>query len=118
MFRKLRGMFSNDLSIDLGTANTLIYVRDKGIVLNEPSVVALRNETGQKRVAAVGLEAKRMLGRTPGNITAIRPMKDGVIADFQASEHMIKEFIKTVQHHYNSIEKTLAGLRHINISLL
>ena len=79
-FRKLRGVFSNDLSIDLGTANTLIYVRDKGIVLNEPSVVALRSESGQKRVAAVGLEAKRMLGRTPGNITAIRPMKDGVIA--------------------------------------
>ncbi len=82
MFRKLRGIFSNDLSIDLGTANTLIYVRDKGIVLNEPSVVALRNESGVKRVAAVGLDAKRMLGRTPGNITAIRPMKDGVIADF------------------------------------
>lgn len=86
MFRKLRGVFSNDLSIDLGTANTLIYVRDKGIVLNEPSVVALRNESGQKRVAAVGIEAKRMLGRTPGNINAIRPMKDGVIADFFVTE--------------------------------
>jgi rod shape-determining protein MreB len=89
----LRGMFSNDLSIDLGTANTLIYVRDKGIVLNEPSVVALRNETGQKRVAAVGLEAKRMLGRTPGNITAIRPMKDGVIADFYVTERMLQHYL-------------------------
>ena len=96
MFRKLRGVFSNDLSIDLGTANTLIYVRDKGIVLNEPSVVALRNESGQKRVAAVGLEAKRMLGRTPGNINAIRPMKDGVIADFFVTEKMLQHFIHKV----------------------
>ena len=96
MFRKLRGVFSNDLSIDLGTANTLIYVRDKGIVLNEPSVVALRNESGQKRVAAVGIEAKRMLGRTPGNINAIRPMKDGVIADFFVTEKMLQHFIHKV----------------------
>ncbi|AGN15086.1 rod shape-determining protein [Legionella pneumophila] len=96
MFRKLRGVFSSDLSIDLGTANTLIYVRDKGIVLNEPSVVALRNESGQKRVAAVGLEAKRMLGRTPGNINAIRPMKDGVIADFFVTEKMLQHFIHKV----------------------
>ena len=95
MFRKLRGAFSNDLSIDLGTANTLIYVRDKGIVLNEPSVVALRNESGGKRLAAVGVEAKRMLGRTPGNINAIRPMKDGVIADFFVTEKMFSiSFIK------------------------
>ncbi len=93
MFRKLRGVFSNDLSIDLGTANTLIYVRDKGIVLNEPSVVALRNESGQKRVAAVGLEAKRMLGRTPGNINAIRPMKDGVIADFFVTEKNVANIL-------------------------
>ena len=84
MFKKLRGVFSNDLSIDLGTANTLIYVRDKGIVLNEPSVVAIRIHNGQKTIEAVGTEAKRMLGRTPGNITAIRPLKDGVIADFLA----------------------------------
>ena len=79
MFKKLRGLFSNDLSIDLGTANTLIYVRDQGIVLNEPSVVAIRQERagGPKSVAAVGHAAKRMLGRTPGNIKAIRPMKDG-----------------------------------------
>src|SRR5579872_7197101 len=96
VFRTLRGYFSSDLSIDLGTANTLIYVRDKGIVLNEPSVVALRNESGQKRVAAVGLEAKRMLGRTPGNINAIRPMKDGVIADFFVTEKMLQHFIHKV----------------------
>lgn len=96
MFKKVRGMFSNDISVDLGTANTLIYVRDRGIVLNEPSVVALRNEGGQKRVAAVGLEAKRMLGRTPGNITAIRPLKDGVIADFFVTEKMLQHFIHKV----------------------
>ena len=85
MFKKLRGLFSNDLSIDLGTANTLIYVKGKGIVLNEPSVVAIRQERGgnAKSVAAVGHAAKLMLGRTPGNIAAIRPMKDGVIADFR-----------------------------------
>ena len=83
MFKNLRGLFSNDLSIDLGTANTLIYVRDQGIVLDEPSVVAIRVHNGQKTIEAVGADAKRMLGRTPGNITAIRPLKDGVIADFQ-----------------------------------
>ena len=84
MLKKLLGYFSNDLSIDLGTANTLIYVNGQGIVLNEPSVVAIREEPGRagKSVAAVGAEAKNMLGRTPGNITAIRPLKDGVIADF------------------------------------
>ena len=96
MFKKLRGIFSNDLSIDLGTANTLIYVRDKGIVLNEPSVVAIRNEGGQRRVAAVGVEAKRMLGRTPGNISATRPLKDGVIADFYVTEKMLQHFIHKV----------------------
>ncbi len=96
MFKKLRGVFSNDLSIDLGTANTLIYVRDKGIVLNEPSVVAIRSEGGARRVAAVGLEAKRMLGRTPGNITATRPLKDGVIADFYVTEKMLQHFIHKV----------------------
>jgi rod shape-determining protein MreB len=88
------------LSIDLGTANTLIYVRDQGIVLNEPSVVALRISGNQKSVAAVGLDAKRMLGRTPGNITAIRPLKDGVIADFLVTEKMLKYFISKV--HENS----------------
>lgn len=98
MFKKLRGIFSNDLSIDLGTANTLIYVKDEGIVLNEPSVVAIRQERsgGPKSVAAVGTAAKQMLGRTPGNIRAIRPMKDGVIADFFVTEKMLQHFIKTV----------------------
>ncbi len=96
MIKRLRGMFSNDLSIDLGTANTLIYVRDRGIVLDEPSVVAIRQHNGQKIVEAVGVEAKRMLGRTPGNITAIRPLKDGVIADFQVTEKMLQHFIKKV----------------------
>ncbi len=96
MLKKLRGVFSNDLSIDLGTANTLIYVRDKGIVLDEPSVVAIRIHNGQKTIEAVGTEAKRMLGRTPGNITAIRPLKDGVIADFQVTEKMLQHFIAKV----------------------
>ena len=100
MFKKLRGMFSSDLSIDLGTANTLIYVRERGIVLNEPSVVAIRSSGNQKSVVAVGTEAKRMLGRTPGNISAIRPMKDGVIADFSVCEKMLQYFINKV--HENS----------------
>lgn len=100
MFKKIRGLFSSDLSIDLGTANTLIYMRDKGVVLNEPSVVAIRIQGHQKSVAAVGKEAKRMLGRTPGNIQAIRPMKDGVIADFEVTEKMLQHFIKKV--HENS----------------
>ncbi|MFT4768230.1 MAG: rod shape-determining protein MreB [Glaciecola sp.] len=96
MLKKLRGMFSNDLSIDLGTANTLIYVRGQGIVLDEPSVVAIRIHNGHKTIEAVGTEAKRMLGRTPGNITAIRPLKDGVIADFQVTEKMLQHFIAKV----------------------
>ncbi len=96
MLKKLRGLFSNDLSIDLGTANTLIYVREQGIVLNEPSVVAIRIHNGQKTIEAVGAEAKRMLGRTPGNITAIRPLKDGVIADFLVTEKMLQHFIAKV----------------------
>jgi len=98
MFKNFRGYFSNDLSIDLGTANTLIYLRGKGIVLNEPSVVAIREETarGGRSVQAVGAEAKMMLGRTPGNITAIRPLKDGVIADFTVTEKMLQHFIKKV----------------------
>jgi len=99
MLKRLRGMFSNDLSIDLGTANTLIYINGKGIVLNEPSVVAIRHSHGQKTVEAVGVEAKRMLGRTPGNISAIRPLKDGVIADFQVTEKMLQHFIKKVHSH-------------------
>ena len=90
-------MFSNDLGIDLGTANTIIFVKDKGIVLNEPSVVAIAEEDhGRKEILAVGEDAKAMLGRTPGNIQAIRPMKDGVIADFEVAEAMIKYFIRKV----------------------
>lgn len=96
MFKRLRGLFSNDLSVDLGTANTLVYVREKGIILNEPSVVAIRTQGGQRTVVAVGAEAKKMLGRTPGNITAIRPLKDGVIADFQVTEKMLQHFIQQV----------------------
>ena len=99
MFGLFRNYFSNDLAIDLGTANTLIYMRDKGIVLDEPSVVAIRQEggpNGKKTILAVGKEAKQMLGRVPGNIEAIRPMKDGVIADFTVTEQMLKQFIKMV----------------------
>ena len=98
LFKRFRGMFSNDLSIDLGTANTLIYMPGQGIVLNEPSVVAIKEDRvrGSKMVAAVGADAKLMLGRTPGNITAIRPLKDGVIADFAVTERMLREFIKKV----------------------
>jgi len=97
-FKNLRGLFSNDLSIDLGTANTLIYSRGHGIVLNEPSVVAIRQDRdgGPKTIAAVGAEAKLMLGRTPGSIKAIRPLKDGVIADFRVTEKMLQAFIKKV----------------------
>jgi len=97
--KRLRGIFSNDLSIDLGTANTLIYARGKGIVLNEPSVVAIRHERGPggaKSIAAVGNDAKLMLGRTPGHISAIRPLKDGVIADFTVTEKMLQHFIHKV----------------------
>lgn len=97
MFKRIRGMFSNDISIDLGTANTLVYVKERGIILNEPSVVAIRQDSASSRkVVAVGLEAKRMLGRTPGNISAIRPMKDGVIADFYVTEKMLQHFIHKV----------------------
>lgn len=96
MLRNLFGVFSNDIGIDLGTANTLVYVKDKGIVLREPSVVAIHSST--RKVLAVGEEAKRMLGRTPGNITAIRPMKDGVIADFGITEEMLRYFIRKVQN--------------------
>ena len=96
MFKNILGYFSNDLSIDLGTANTLIYSRGHGIVLDEPSVVAIREDSGRggRVVEAVGMEAKNMLGRTPGNITAIRPLKDGVIADFTVTEKMLQHFIR------------------------
>ena len=98
MFSSLFGVISNDIAIDLGTANTLVYMRGKGIVLNEPSVVALRTSGGRKTVYAVGAEAKMMLGRTPGHMEAIRPMRDGVIADFEVAEEMIKYFIRKVHN--------------------
>ncbi len=98
MFSKLTGFLSADMAIDLGTANTLVYVKGQGIVLNEPSVVAIANWKGKKRVLAVGEEAKLMLGRTPGNIEAIRPLRDGVIADFEIAEEMIKHFIRKVHN--------------------
>jgi rod shape-determining protein MreB and related proteins len=96
MWKKLQQVWSQDMAIDLGTANTLVVVKGKGVVLNEPSVVAIINEMGKKTVLAVGDEAKTMLGRTPGNISAIRPLRDGVIADFIVTEEMIKHFIKKV----------------------
>ena len=92
------GLLSADMAIDLGTANTLVYVKGKGIVLNEPSVVAIEEIRGKKQVKAVGNDAKRMLGRTPGNISAIRPLSDGVIADFEIAEEMIKYFIRKVHN--------------------
>jgi len=96
LLNNLLGMFSNDLAIDLGTANTLVYIKGRGIVCNEPSVVVVRKDN--KKTIAVGAEAKRMLGKTPANITAIRPMKDGVIADFDATGEMLKYFIKKVHN--------------------
>ncbi|MEE8203103.1 MAG: rod shape-determining protein, partial [Alphaproteobacteria bacterium] len=98
MFSRLLGMMSADMSIDLGTANTLVYVKSRGIVLNEPSVVSIVTVRGKKQVLAVGDEAKQMLGRTPGNIEAIRPLRDGVIADFEIAEEMIKHFIRKVHN--------------------
>ncbi|HCU59453.1 MAG TPA: rod shape-determining protein [Alphaproteobacteria bacterium] len=98
MLSKLMGLFSADMAIDLGTANTLVYVRGRGIALNEPSVVAIQQEGGKKQVLAVGNDAKQMLGKTPGNIQAIRPLKDGVIADFEIAEEMIKYFIRKVHN--------------------
>ena len=98
MIGSFKGIFSADLAIDLGTANTLVYVKGKGILLNEPSVVAITEIKGKNHVLAVGEEAKTMLGKTPGNIRAIRPMADGVIADFDVAEEMIKHFIKKVNN--------------------
>ena len=96
MFGAVFGLFSADIGIDLGTANTLVYVKGRGIVLDEPSVVAIAEVRGKSQVLAVGEEAKVMLGKTPGNIRAIRPMADGVIADFEVAEEMIKHFIRKV----------------------
>ena len=98
MFAKLLGLMSADMAIDLGTANTLVYVRGQGVVLNEPSVVAITTISGRKQVLRVGEEAKQMLGRTPGDIMAIRPLRDGVIADFEVAEEMIKHFIRKVHN--------------------
>ena len=98
MFSRLLGFMSADMAIDLGTANTLVYVKGRGIVLDEPSVVAIADVRGKKQVLAVGEEAKQMLGRTPGNISAIRPLRDGVIADFEVAEEMIKHFIRKVHN--------------------
>ncbi len=101
MFSHLLGFLSADMAIDLGTANTLVYVKGRGIVLDEPSVVAIADIRGKKAVLAVGEEAKMMLGRTPGNIQAIRPLRDGVIADFEVAEEMIKHFIRKVHNRRN-----------------
>ncbi len=98
MFQRFLGLMSADMAIDLGTANTLVYVKGSGIVLNEPSVVAITTTHGRRQVRAVGDEAKLMLGRTPGSITAIRPLRDGVIADFEVAEEMIKHFIHKVHN--------------------
>ncbi|MCD4754951.1 MAG: rod shape-determining protein, partial [Deltaproteobacteria bacterium] len=105
------GRFSSDLAIDLGTANTLVYVKGKGIVLREPSVVAVRKDAKANRVVAVGRDAKNMLGRTPGNIVAIRPMKDGVIADFEVTEAMLRYFIRKIRDRWTLIRP------RINISV-
>jgi len=105
-WQKMKDMWSQDMAIDLGTANTLVVLKNKGVVLNEPSVVAIINENGKRTVLAVGDEAKTMLGRTPGNIQAIRPLRDGVIADFIVTEEMIKHFIKKVH-----IKNTFANPR-------
>lgn len=103
LFDSVLGFFSNDLAIDLGTANTLVYVKGKGIVCNEPSVVALSKKRNTKKVLAVGHQAKEMLGRTPGSITAVRPMKDGVIADFEITSAMLREFISKAHNRKNFV---------------
>ncbi len=108
IFQNISKIWSTDIAIDLGTANTLVVVKSEGVVLNEPSVVAIIDNRGKKTVLAVGDEAKTMLGRTPGNITAVRPLKDGVIADFVVTEEMIKHFIKKVHK-----RKTFANPRSL-----
>ena len=110
----LAGLFAKDLAMDLGTANTLIYVKGEGIVLNEPSVVALSRDTG--KVIAVGSEAKEYLGRTPQKIVAIRPMKDGVIADFEVTSVMIKYFLKKIQRRSFFFTTTYCGRPHRHYS--
>lgn len=107
MFDSVLGLFSTDLAIDLGTANTLVYVRNQGIVTNEPSVVAIAKKNGGQKVLSVGAEAKQMLGKTPGNIVAIRPMRDGVIADFTVTEAMLKYFIQKIHNRRNFVRSRL-----------
>jgi rod shape-determining protein MreB and related proteins len=107
MFDSLMGLFSTDLAIDLGTANTLVYVRNRGIIVNEPSVVAIAKTGGTQRIVAVGSEAKQMLGKTPGNIVAIRPMRDGVIADFTVTEAMLKYFIAKIHNRRHFVRSRL-----------
>src|SRR5947209_456578 len=111
--RSLFSMFSSDLAIDLGTANTLVYAKGKGIVVNEPSIVAINKNTGE--VEAVGKEAKEMLGRTPGNIVAIKPMKDGVIADFKVTEKMLNYFIQKAHNRKMLDEIVQHLLRHLEV---
>jgi rod shape-determining protein MreB and related proteins len=107
MFDSVMGLFSTDLAIDLGTANTLVYVRKQGVVLNEPSVVAITKSGGTQRILAVGSDAKQMLGKTPGNIVAIRPMRDGVIADFTVTEAMLKYFIGKIHNRRHFVRSRL-----------
>jgi rod shape-determining protein MreB len=107
MLSSLMGVLSSDMAVDLGTANTLVYLRGKGIVLNEPSIVAIFNKGGRKQVLAVGSDAKQMLGRTPGTIDVIRPMRDGVIADFDIAEEMIKYFIRKVHNRRSFVHPTI-----------
>ena len=115
MFANILGMLSADMAIDLGTANTLVYVSGRGIVLNEPSVVAMATVRGKKQVLAVGDEAKLMLGRTPGNIQAIRPLRDGVIADFEVAEEMIKHFIRTVHNRRSFANPQAVSYTHLTL---
>src|SRR4051812_15662971 len=110
MLSRAFGFLSADMAIDLGTANTLVYVKGKSIVLNEPSVVAIADHKGKKRVLAVGEEAKQMLGRTPGSIQAIRPLRDGVIADFDQTEKMIRHFISRVQRTGFAAPRVVVGV--------
>jgi rod shape-determining protein MreB len=111
-FSSLTGFGGRDMAVDLGTANTLVYVRGRGIVLSEPSVVAVDSRTGE--VHAVGIEAKRMLGRTPGTISAIRPLKDGVIADFEVTEEMLRHFIQKVTRTASRIPGSSSASRPVS----
>ena len=113
MFARMLGLLSANMAIDLGTANTVVYVKGRGIVLNEPSVVAIANVRGKRQVLAVGEEAKLMIGRTPGHIQAIRPLRDGVIADFEVTEEMIKHFIRKVHAARRTTHRRSCGLGRV-----